>query len=184
MMDTAAAIKDAVTCRQFADHVGLKVNRAGFAVCPFHGDKDASLKIYKGDRGWCCFGCHRGGDVINLASLYYGLGFKETLQRLNDDFGLGIIQDSQETGLNGVLRAVEVSRRKTARQKEERLRRALECEFWAAFDKWLSADRRVLDSEQSARDGFTEEFCAALKDREQCRERLINVEMRRVTYEP
>ena len=27
---------------------GLEVNRAGFAVCPFHTDNDPSLKVYKG----------------------------------------------------------------------------------------------------------------------------------------
>ena len=34
-------IKAAVTCRQLLEHNGIRVNRQGFCVCPFHGDRDA-----------------------------------------------------------------------------------------------------------------------------------------------
>ena len=183
MTDTATAIKEAVTCRQFADFIGLSVNRAGFAVCPFHGEKTPSLKIYNGGRGWCCFGCHKGGDVINLASLYYGLGFKDTLKRLNDDFNLGIIQESTETAPNSVLMAVEIAKRKAERKKEERLKAAIDAEYWIAFDKWIDNERKIQDNAPKAFDEeFSPVFCEALNNRDILRERLTDLEMERTTY--
>lgn len=182
--DTATAIKDAITCRQFADFIGLSVNRSGFAVCPFHGEKTASLKIYKDGRGWCCFGCHRGGDVINFASLYYGLSFKDTLKRLNDDFNLEIIPESTETAQNSVLAAVQIAKMKAERKKQERLRAASEALYWCAFDKWIDNERRIQDNAPTSfEEDFSPAFCQALKDREILRERLIELEMERTTYE-
>ena len=35
-----------------------------------------------------CYGCHKGGDVINLAKLLYNVGFKDAIARLNDQFKL------------------------------------------------------------------------------------------------
>ena len=165
MTDVAAAIKDAVSCRQFADFIGLNVNRAGFAVCPFHSDKDASLKIYKGGRGWCCFGCHKGGDVINMASLYYGLPFRETLKRLNEDFNLGLMNDSQSEQ-DRVLAATLAAKRKAERMKAQREREAKLAEYWVAYDRWLDSCRRVSDNEPTRDGEASKEFCDALIDRE------------------
>lgn len=48
--------------------------RFGFVRCPFHdGDDTGSLKAYDGDRGWHCFGCHRGGTIIDFGAELYGL---------------------------------------------------------------------------------------------------------------
>lgn len=35
-------------------------------LCPFHNDEVSSLVVYPGDRGWYCFGCGRGGGVIQF----------------------------------------------------------------------------------------------------------------------
>lgn len=185
MMDYASEIKARITCRDFADHVGLKVNRSGFAVCPFHGDNDASLKIYKGDRGWCCFGCHKGGDVINLASLWYGgTTFKETMQRLNDEFNLGMVPESQEKPEIRALRAVEAARRKTERLKKERLYDALKCRYWRAFDLWFEAERRFWKyAPQTPDDEFTDEFAKAARDKLERMEDLERLEMEIRYYE-
>ena len=182
MMDMATAIKEAVTCRQFADFIGLSVNQSGFAICPFHGEKTASLKIYSGGRGWCCFGCHKGGDVINFASEWYGTNFKDTLQRLNDDFHLGIISESTETARNSVLTAVQIAARKAERKKQERIKAAIEAEYWAAFDAWLDNERKIADNApNSPNDDFFPEFCQALALRGELFERVNMLEMERTT---
>jgi len=185
MIDAAEIIKSRVTCRQFADFMGLSVNRAGFAVCPFHGDNDASLKIYKGDRGWCCFGCHKGGDVINLASLHYGLGFKDTLRQMDRDFNLGIFTDSNSGASDGLLAAIKSSMRKLSREREERAKRALDAEYWAIFDRWINAERTARDnSPQLPDEPYPEAFCKAVREREIYREWLTELEMRRIHYDP
>ena len=46
----AEIIKERVTSREMMDRVGVQVDRRGMAVCPFHGDNDASLKVYRDPR--------------------------------------------------------------------------------------------------------------------------------------
>ena len=37
--------ENGITARQAAEHCGIKINRHGMAVCPFHKDKNPSMKI-------------------------------------------------------------------------------------------------------------------------------------------
>ena len=41
------AVKEAVTARSAAEYYGIKVGRNGMAVCPFHPDKNPSMKLDK-----------------------------------------------------------------------------------------------------------------------------------------
>lgn len=84
-------IKQALTAREVAEFYGFTPNFAGFIRCPFHaGDNHGSLKLYPGDRGWHCFGCNEGGSVIDFAMKLFGIPFRDAVQRLSDDFGLGL----------------------------------------------------------------------------------------------
>lgn len=75
---------------EVARFYGFEPNRAGFIRCPFHsGDNTASLKIYQGKRGWHCFGCGKGGSVIDFAMELFDLNFRQAVLRLNSDFNLG-----------------------------------------------------------------------------------------------
>ena len=47
----AEVIKDTVSMRDVAGMLGFTPGRGGFMVCPFHGDHDASLKIYDTNGG-------------------------------------------------------------------------------------------------------------------------------------
>lgn len=89
-MDYAGDIKRAVTMREAAEVYGLHVNRNGYTCCPFHHEKTPSMKIYKGNGGWHCFGCGKGGDVISFVQEFFGLSFQEACSKLNDDFHLGL----------------------------------------------------------------------------------------------
>lgn len=70
---------------------GRDVGRDGKVACPFHADRTPSLHAY-GDpaRGWTCFGCGRGGTIIDLGAALYGIeprgsGYHEIRQRLEAD---------------------------------------------------------------------------------------------------
>ncbi len=45
------------------------------ARCPLpgHDERTASFTVYPGDRGWWCYGCQRGGDVVDLAQAAWGI---------------------------------------------------------------------------------------------------------------
>ena len=114
MNSRSDAIKAAVTMEQVALMYGYKPTPAGFIKCPFHADKTASVKVYPGDRGWHCFGCHSGGDVIHFVQQLLGMPFQEALDRLNTDFRLGI-------GKTSLPSAELARRRREAEQKAARL---------------------------------------------------------------
>ena len=47
----------------------LKPNRNNMLKCPFHEDKDPSLKIYTNTNTFNCFGCGKAGDQIEFIQL-------------------------------------------------------------------------------------------------------------------
>lgn len=87
----AQRIKETLDIRKVMEHYGVEFNRAGFAVCPFHDEKTASLSIKNGH--YKCFGCGQYGDVINFVSVYFGISPSQAMMRLNDDFHLGICNE-------------------------------------------------------------------------------------------
>jgi DNA primase len=74
-----SSVKEAVTVREAAEFYGIRVNRSGMACCPFHNDKNPSMKI---DQRFHCFGCGADGDVINFTARLFGLGNKEAAEKL------------------------------------------------------------------------------------------------------
>ena len=59
------AVKQSVSTREAAEFYGIKVRRNGMACCPFHDDKNPSMKV---DQRFHCFGCGEDGDVIDFTA--------------------------------------------------------------------------------------------------------------------
>lgn len=88
--DAADALKDTLTAEDVVRMYGYTPQH-GVIVCPFHGDKDASLHLYPGARGWCCFGCHKGGTVIDWVMLMEDVGFTDAVRILDTRAGTGLL---------------------------------------------------------------------------------------------
>ena len=87
-----AAARELLPMAQVAERYGFTITRGGFIACPFHGGDDTpSLKIYNGSRGWHCFGCGEGGDVIEFVKRLFKLDAKGALVRLDCDFNLRLL---------------------------------------------------------------------------------------------
>lgn len=84
-MNVFEAVKGNVTTRQAAEIYGIRVNRHGMAVCPFHNDKNPSMKV---DMRFHCFACQADGDAVDFVSRLFGLPSKEAAMKLADDFGI------------------------------------------------------------------------------------------------
>ena len=84
-MNVFEAVKPNVTTRQAAEMYGIKVNRHGMAVCPFHNDKNPSMKV---DKRFHCFACQADGDAVDFVSRLFGLPCKDAAMKLADDFGI------------------------------------------------------------------------------------------------
>ena len=84
-------VKQSVPLKEAAQMYGVEVNRSGMACCPFHDDKNPSMKL--NEEYFYCFGCGATGDVIDLTARLYNQSPKEAAEKLAQDFGL--IYDSQ-----------------------------------------------------------------------------------------
>ena len=84
-MNVFKAVKQSVTTRQAAEHFGIRVGRNGMCVCPFHADKNPSMKV---DRRFHCFGCQADGDVIDFVSRLEAVSPKEAALMLAQEFSI------------------------------------------------------------------------------------------------
>jgi len=151
-----------------AERAGIHLVRRGngfWTCCPLHGEKTPSLKFYEGDRGWHCFGCHKGGDAVKLFEELYRVEPVEAARMLAAAFG--IVAD--ETRRAGPLPAPKPGKRQAERAAE-----ALFNRLWdeACAKKWkaqAALDRLHADG---AADWDNPVFVAALRVRALADERL------------
>lgn len=123
MKRMAEIIKSTLNTKEVMEYYGIPFNRRGFAKCPFHQEKTASLSV-KNDY-FKCFGCGQGGGVIDFVMLYFGIGFKDAVIKLNNDFNLGLSDKkpslSQMAEYRKREREREQKRRIQLREREEYL---------------------------------------------------------------
>lgn len=97
------AVKNTVTTLQAAERYDLKVGRGGMCKCPFHNDRNPSMKV---DKRFHCFGCQADGDVIDFTSRLFNLSPKEAAMKLADDFR---IQYDDREPVRPVRRTYEIT---------------------------------------------------------------------------
>lgn len=112
----AGRIKECLTADEVVRHYGFEPGRGGYIPCPFHNEKTGSLKVYPGAKGWHCFGCGKGGTVIDFVMHLFDLTFPQATLRLNEDFRLGLTAERPTRA--------EVSAR--LREREEKARELAE----------------------------------------------------------
>jgi replicative DNA helicase len=86
-------IKDRINCADLLQMQGIQCGR-GNIPCPFpdHEDNDPSFGLCHDNRGFKCFGCDRGGTVIDLAMHLNGMDQKDAIIWLGEK--LNIIEPS------------------------------------------------------------------------------------------
>ena len=175
----AEIIKERVTTLDMMAHAGIQADRRGMAVCPFHGDRDASLKVYRDPRrGWHCYGCHAGGDVIDFAMRLYGVGFKEAVSRINEEFALGLPIGEPMTGTQRRAMREEIERAKQARLALQRREHEAENAYWSAYDAWLGNERVMQENAPSGLSEPNAAYCEAIIRRDELEEALKDAEER------
>ncbi len=77
-------------------HVNLKRSGSNlFGLCPFHGEKTASFSVAPDKGIYYCFGCHKGGNVINFQMEVEGLSYPDAVRALAKRAGLTVPEDEQ-----------------------------------------------------------------------------------------
>ena len=123
------AVKQSITVREAAQMYGIEVNRSGMACCPFHDDKNPSMKL--NEEYFYCFGCGATGDVIDLVARLFALSSYEAAQKLAQDFGIG----PDKPPVAAALPKPERPLLKAYRQEEVRCLRVL-CDYLHLLESW------------------------------------------------
>ena len=77
-------------------YVTLKRSGANmFGLCPFHGEKTASFSVAPDKGIYYCFGCHKGGSVINFQMEIEGLSYPDAVRALAKRAGMEVPEDEQ-----------------------------------------------------------------------------------------
>lgn len=141
------AVKQSVSTREAAEFYGIKVSRTGMACCPFHDDKNPSMKV---DQRYHCFGCGADGDVIDFTAKLFDLSPKEATEKLAQDFGL--IYDSQAPPRRRYVR--QKTEAQQFREDRQRCYRILS-DYYYLLKKW-EADNSPQTPEEEPHPRFVE----------------------------
>lgn len=93
-------IDELVARNPIEDVVGqyVTLRRSGanmFGLCPFHGEKTASFSVAPDKGIYYCFGCHKGGGVINFQMEVEGLSYPDAVRALAKRVGMQVPEDEQ-----------------------------------------------------------------------------------------
>ncbi len=91
-------LQQADILRIISDYVSLKKKGASYwACCPFHNEKTSSFHVVPARQFFKCFGCGKGGNVINFVMEIEGCPFPEAVKIVADKCGVQVpaAEDSQ-----------------------------------------------------------------------------------------
>lgn len=160
----ADAIKARVSMIDIAQAYGFETDRKNKILCPFHGDRKPSMQIYPGSRGYYCFSCGAGGDVISFVQNVYGLTFQDACKKIDLDFrlGLGIGEELDAKARKAAEKAAwERQKRLEAKKQKRMLAYSI---YNAAYNRFTFLDMVKRDmAPKSIEDGISKEFAYACK---------------------
>jgi DNA primase len=79
----------------------VRVEKRGgrlWACCPFHKEKTASFTINPDLKTYYCFGCHKGGTMINFVMEMDKLSFPEAVEILAKKTGVELVYENSSLG--------------------------------------------------------------------------------------
>ena len=95
-----------------ANYVNLKRRGKNLVgLCPFHSEKTPSFNVYPGNNSYYCFGCGKGGGVVNFVMDIERLDFLEAVKWLAQRAGMQMPEDGVDDSLSRLrLRILEINR--------------------------------------------------------------------------
>ncbi len=96
----AAFIDELISRNPIEEVVGqyVQLKRSGsnyFGLCPFHGEKTASFSVAPNKQMYYCFGCHKGGGVIDFIKEIEGLSYPDAVRFLAKRANLEVPEDER-----------------------------------------------------------------------------------------
>lgn len=143
---TAEEIKQAFSMREVVERYGIRIKHDGMCCCPFHGEKHASMKIYKDS--FHCFACGANGDIFTFIQNMDNCDFKTAF------YSLGGTYEKQ----SDKARMIANSKRERSQNERKKKERA-ENEFKKEFISTLSEIRKAIKESEP----FSDRWCLAQK---------------------
>ena len=156
IQNAASVIKDTVDMETVLGLYGYQAKH-GKMVCPFHADQNASLQIYRNNgrhSGWHCFGCGKGGSVIDFVMEHEGCDFIMAVKAIDNALGLQLLENRN---------LFEIRKRKKEQELYDRVKDALDAYYDAANETLESLFRenfwrlRAIEDKET-KDRTTEEW--------------------------
>lgn len=92
-----------------------------FGLCPFHNEKTPSFSVAPDKHIYYCFGCHKGGGVINFIMEIENLSYPDAVRFLAEKAGLAVPEDGTDPGLSRQRKRMLALNRDAARWFHENL---------------------------------------------------------------
>ncbi len=94
-------IQELITRNDIVDVVGnyvqLKRSGSGYVgLCPFHNERTPSFHVHPGEQYYHCFGCGKGGGVINFMMEIENLSYPDAVANLAQRAGLQMPEDRDD----------------------------------------------------------------------------------------
>ena len=109
-------LNELIAKNDIVDVVGSYVNltkRSGqnlFGLCPFHNERTPSFSVNPSEQFYYCFGCGKGGGVINFVMEIENLPYPDAVARLAQRAGMQMPEDSFDRDAGRRKRLLELNR--------------------------------------------------------------------------
>ena len=103
-------IKESIDIVDFiGEYVELKKKgREYFGNCPFHDERTGSFSVTPHKGVYYCFGCKKGGDIIDFCQDYLNMTYEQTINYLGSEAGISTVK----TKISPTVRYLRKSTRK------------------------------------------------------------------------
>jgi DNA primase, catalytic core len=91
-------------------HLTKKSGANLFGLCPFHSEKTPSFSVNPERQIYHCFGCGKGGSVINFIMEIENLSFPDAVQFLAHRAGMEVPEDAPDENKSRRTRMLELNR--------------------------------------------------------------------------
>ncbi|HPQ48177.1 MAG TPA: DNA primase, partial [Clostridia bacterium] len=104
----------------------VKINRKGkdyFGLCPFHNEKTPSFSVVPSKQIYYCFGCGKGGNVLNFISGIENVEYIDAIKMMADRASVTLPEsnDSRERESSGYIKKLVEINTEAARFFHEKL---------------------------------------------------------------
>ena len=134
-------IKNRIKMPKLLQFYGFDIKK-GRMKCPLHNGEDYNCGVK--ENYIHCFVCDESADVISFVIKYYGLSFKESIIKLNNDFNLGLPIGEKLDRRKQLDMAKKSFKANQERERQQNEHNQLKNNREIALDEWIRFDKQKM----------------------------------------